>query len=315
MQIVENVLDHSPDPRGLVLTIGSFDGVHLGHRALLDRLVIEARGSGRLAGVMTLRPHPRQFFNPENAPNILTSDRQKARLLEEIGVDVLFFLPFNAAVAGLDRNAFLRDIVAGRCGARKLVVGHDFRFGRGARGTFEYLAETAPALGVAVCQIEPLFAGGQCVSSTIIRERILQGEMESVQALLGRRYAIEGEVVRGRGIGNRLGFPTANIMPHNSAMPAHGVYAAEVAVDGRRWMAAVNVGIAPTIRQEEMTVEAFLLDFHGDLVGKIIEVVFHKRLRPEKKFPSLEVLVDAIAADVASVRSHFAGAFPDIDPK
>jgi riboflavin kinase/FMN adenylyltransferase len=303
--IVENVLDHSPDPKGLVLTIGSFDGVHLGHRALLDRLVTEARQAGLPAAVMTLRPHPRQFFNPENVPNILTSDHQKARLLGEMGVDLLFFLPFDAAIANMDRSEFLDNIVVGRCGTRKLVVGHDFRFGRGAQGSFEYLAAAAPALGMEVCQIEPLFAGGQCVSSTVIRERILEGEVESVESLLGRRYAIEGEVVRGRGIGNKLGFPTANVLPHNSAIPAHGVYAAEALVDGQRWMAAVNIGIAPTIRQEEVTIEAHLLDFHSDLVGKVIEIVFHKHMRPEKKFASLDALIAGIAEDVAAVRSYF----------
>lgn len=306
MQIVENLLDHSPDPKAVVLTIGSFDGVHLGHRALLDRLVNKARQCSLPSAVMTLRPHPRQFFNPGNAPNILTNDHQKARLLEAVGVDTLFFLPFDASIASLDRAVFLKDIVVGRCRTRKLVVGHDFRFGKGAQGTFEYLAETAPGLGIEVSQIDPLFAGGQCVSSTIIRERVLQGEVESVEGLLGRRYAIEGEVLRGRGIGNQLGFPTANLAPHNSAIPAHGVYAAEAFVDGQRWMAAVNIGIAPTIRQEEVTIEAHLLDFQGDLVGKVIDVVFHKHLRPEKKYASLDTLITAIAEDVAAVRSYFA---------
>ena len=306
MRIVENVLENHPAPgEGVALTIGSFDGVHRGHRALLDRLNAEARQSGLPSAVMTLRPHPRQFFNPGNAPNILTSDAQKARLLEELGVDALFFLPFDASVANLDREAFLRDIVVGRCDARKLVVGHDFRFGRGAAGTFEYLLETAPGLGVEVCQIDPLFAAGQCVSSTIIRERILQGEVESVEEFLGRRYSIEGEVVRGRGIGHELGFPTANVAPHNSAIPAHGVYAAEALVDGTRWMAAVNIGIAPTIRQEAVTIEAYLLDFDGDLAGRVIEVIFHRRMRPEKKYPSLDALIAAIAEDVAQVRAYF----------
>jgi len=303
--IVENVLDRTPDPAGVVLTIGSFDGVHLGHRALLERLMQEARACGLPAAVMTLRPHPRQFFNPQNAPNILTSDHQKARLLEEMGLDLLFFLPFDAAIAGMDRFEFLEQIVVGRCGTRKLVVGHDFRFGKGAEGTFEYLVQVAPALGIEVSQIEPLFAGGQCVSSTVIRERILEGEVEFIEDLLGRRYAIEGEVVRGRGIGNKLGFPTANVMPHNSAIPAHGVYAAEAVVDGQRWTAAVNIGIAPTIRQEEVVIEAHLLDFDGDLVGKTIEVVFCRHMRPEKKFASLEDLIAGIADDVANVRAYF----------
>ena len=201
MQVVENVLRLENPVPNLSLTIGSFDGVHLGHRSLLAALFEESREAGGPSGVMILKPHPRQFFSPESAPNLLTCDTQQRRLLEEAGVDYLFILPFCASVACADRWDFLSGIVVGRCGTRRLVVGHDFRFGRGARGNYEYLLESAPELGLRVRQVDALVIKGQCVSSTLIRELVISGEMEQIPKWLGRRYAIEGTVVRGRGIG------------------------------------------------------------------------------------------------------------------
>ncbi len=305
MQVVENVLRLENPVPNLSLTIGSFDGVHLGHRSLLAALFEESREAGGPSGVMILKPHPRQFFSPESAPNLLTCDTQQRRLLEEAGVDYLFILPFCASVACADRWDFLSGIVVGRCGTRRLVVGHDFRFGRGARGNYEYLLESAPELGLRVRQVDALVIKGQCVSSTLIRELVISGEMEQIPKWLGRRYAIEGTVVRGRGIGAGIGFPTANVEPCNSALPAHGVYAAEVILDGTPRPAAVNIGIAPTIRQDEMTIEAHLIDYQGDLLEKTVEVVFHHRLRPEKKYPSVAELVRAIGDDVNTVREYF----------
>ncbi|MBW7865603.1 MAG: bifunctional riboflavin kinase/FAD synthetase [Candidatus Hydrogenedentes bacterium] len=310
MNTVANVLDSAPPPSPTALTIGSFDGVHLGHRRLLDALVEGASQRGLLPAAMTLDPHPRQFFAPHNAPNILTSNGQKARLLAAAGVQTHFVLPFDAQVARMEPECFVRDIVLGRCNARLLVVGHDFRFGRAAAGTHDYLQENADRFGLEVTQVEALVLGGQLVCSTFIRERILQGEVDALRAYLGRDYAIEGRVVSGRGMGAQIGYPTANIAPHNSAIPAHGVYAAETLVDGTAWPSAVNIGIAPTIRSEEVLIESHLLGYAGDLEGKTVEVVFHRRLRPEKKFPSLDALTAAIAADVEAVRAHFQGVNP-----
>jgi len=307
MQVVEDVRVFSEDLPGLCLTIGSFDGLHLGHRRIIDRLQAAARARGGTAALMTLRPHPRQFFAPESVPNLLTGDGQKERLLAELGVDVLFVLPFDASVANLPREQFLEDIVLERCRARHLVVGHDFAFGRGATGDYAWLAGQAPARGFTVEEVAPLIVGGERISSTLIREALLQGELEQAEGCLGRRYAIAGEVVRGRGVGVQLGFPTANIRPGAHVIPAHGVYAAEARFDGRRCIAAVNIGIAPTVRHEDITVEAFLLDFEGDIVGQSLELVFHRRLRPEVKFPDWEALKAAIAADVAAIRGYFAG--------
>lgn len=308
MNTVANVLESGSPSSPTALTIGSFDGVHLGHRRLLDTLVEGAAQRGLLPAAMTLDPHPRQFFAPHNAPNILTSNGQKARQLAAAGIQTHFVLPFDAQVARMEPEAFVRDIVLDRCNARLLVVGHDFRFGRAAAGTHEYLRENAARFGLEVMQVEALVLGGQLVCSTFIRERILQGEVDSLREYLGRNYAVEGRVVSGRGMGAQIGYPTANIAPHNSAIPAHGVYAAETLVDGTAWPSAVNIGIAPTIRSEEVLIESHLLGYAGELAGKTVEVVFHRRLRPEKKFPSLDALTAAIAMDVEAVRAYFRGA-------
>lgn len=305
MRLIEDVcLTREVFPE-VVLTVGSFDGVHLGHQQILNRVVGEARRRGGTAALMTLRPHPRQYFAPTHAPNILTQPGKKAELLAALGVDVLYILPFNAEIAGLEPERFLRDIVLGKCDAKKLIVGHDFAFGKGAVGNYEYLREVSPSLGLALEQVPPLIVEGERVSSTLIRERVLQGDLEQAERLLGRKYSIVGVVQRGRGIGKTLGFATANVAPEDSAIPMHGVYAGQAIVRGARYLAAVNVGIAPTIRHEHPMVEAHLLDFAEDIAGERLEVEFHKRLRPEAKYASREELVAAIASDVQTVRTHF----------
>lgn len=307
MKIIPDIRNSTEQFPNVVLTIGSFDGIHLGHRRIIDRLIADARAMDGIAALMTLRPHPRQFFSPGSAPNILTSDAKKEQLLAESGIDVLFVLPFNADVAGLDREDFVREIVVGRCAAKKLVVGHDFNFGKGAKGNFEYLQSVASQHGFTVEQAEALIIDGERVSSTLVREFVLQGELDHAERFLGRKYSILGEVITGRGMGRKLGYPTANIKPQNNAVPANGIYVAEAIVDGRRFMAAVNIGIAPTIRHEDVMVEAYLLDFDENLVGKTIELIFHTRLRPEKKFHSLEELIQAIDVDVQDTRRYFEG--------
>lgn len=307
MIIVDDVRAHDrPTFPHIVLTIGSFDGVHVGHRAILDRVRDEADAHGGTAAVLTLRPHPREYFTPHCAPNLLTAYDKKLELLAEAGVDVTFVLPFDAQTAALDRHVFLEDIIAQRCQARSLIVGHDFRFGRNASGDYDYLATTAPGLGLTVDQVPPLLIDGERVSSTLIRERILAGELDEAARLLGRPHSVRGEVQTGRGLGREFGFPTANVQPHHSAVPPHGVYAASLCHEGRAWPAAVNIGIAPTVPHAEPVIEVHILDYDGDLRNQIVEVVFYKRLRGEKKFPTLDALIAQIRSDVDSVRQYFA---------
>ena len=290
----------------VALTVGSFDGVHLGHRRILDAVVAAARAANGTAAVMTLKPHPREFFSPEHAPCVLTSFSKKMALFEEAGIDVVYVLDFDAGVANLERGEFLETIIRGRCRAKAIVVGHDFRFGKGATGDHDYLAKAGPRLGFAVSQVPPLFVDGERVSSTVVRERILEGDLTGAERFLGRKYSIMGEVIAGRGVGRSLGFPTANIHPGQHATPAQGVYAAEVVIEGQRCPAAVNVGIAPTVRHADIMIEAHLLGCQYDVCHKTIEIVFHKRLRPERKFPTRQALQRAIQTDVEAVKDYFA---------
>ncbi len=201
----------------------------------------------------------------------------------------------------------MRTIIHKTCHAKAVVVGHDCRFGRGAEGDITLLKRLGPEYGFTTEEVPPLIIDGERVSSTLIRERVLQGDLQGVERLLGRKYSIVGEVVTGRGLGQKFGFPTANVQPHHSAIPAQGVYIAEARVAGETIPAAVNIGIAPTIRQEDLTIEAHLLDFDEDLCGKEIDVIFHDRIRPEKKFGSVDELIAQIGRDVDTVRQYFHG--------
>ncbi len=303
MNVIDDVRTFDGRYPNLALTIGSFDGVHLGHRRILETLCAEARAADGAAAVMTMRPHPRRHFSPERAPNLLTSDAQKFRLFAQASVDAAFVLPFDATVAAMEPEAFLEEIVVQRCGATRLVVGHDFRFGKGARGDYDFLCAAAPAYGLRVQQIEPLLVDGERVSSTVIRECILEGDLTGAERYLGRKYAIEGAVRTGRGIGRKLGYPTANLHPGDYVIPAHGVYAARAYLGGESYVAAVNIGIAPTIRHEDTVIEAFLLDFSRNIEGQSIELEFHVHLRPERKFATTDALIDQIAKDVEDVRA------------
>jgi len=306
MDIVENVWDSlSGSYPKLVLTAGSFDGVHLGHRRVLSMVQDSAAELGGTSGLMTFQPHPREFFAPASAPNLLTPDAKKFELIEEAGVDVLFVLPFDARVASMGRREFVSEIVRGRCQAVRMVVGHDFHFGRDALGDYHYLKRVGPQMGFDVIQAPPLYIEGERVSSTAIRESVIQGDLNKTRLFLGRPYSIVGEVIAGRGVGHELGFPTANIAPYHTAVPAQGVYAAEVKIGNQMLPAAVNIGIAPTVRQETVLIEAHLIGFTGNLRGCRIEVTFHKRLRPERRFGSRTELSSAIAEDIAAVKSHF----------
>ena len=307
MKIYENLLAKTLDAKNLVLTIGSFDGIHLGHRRILDKVVETARADGGTPAVLTMRPHPREFFSPQNAPNLLTTEARKFAILESANIEAVCVLDFNAAVAAISAPEFVRTIIHETCHAKAVVVGHDCRFGRGAEGDITLLKRLGPEYGFTTEEVPPLIIDGERVSSTLIRERVLQGDLQGVERLLGRKYSIVGEVVTGRGLGQKFGFPTANVQPHHSAIPAQGVYIAEARVAGETFPAAVNIGIAPTIRQEDLTIEAHLLDFDGDLRGKEIDVIFHDRIRPEKKFGSVDELIAQIGRDVNTVRQYFNG--------
>ncbi len=306
MQIIEDVREAHAAFSNVVLTIGSFDGVHMGHQRVLDRVLRKAQEQNGMAAVLTMRPHPRELFTPNHAPNLLNSSQKKRQLFADAGIDVLFFLEFTPEVAGLDRNTFVEDILVCCCQPKTIVVGHDFCFGKDAAGDYDFLAAIGQSHGFDVVEVPAMMMDGERVSSTVIRERILQGDLEQAERFLGRKYSLMGNVISGRGMGAQLGFPTANVEPHHSAVPAQGVYIAEALIEGRAYPAAVNIGIAPTIRQEDIVIEAHLLDFHENIRNVDIEIVFHKRLRSEKKFNTHDGLIEQIKQDVALIRRYFA---------
>jgi riboflavin kinase/FMN adenylyltransferase len=306
MKIITDTDPVQPDLPHVVLTIGSFDGVHLGHQAILAQVVRAAHARGAAPAALTLRPHPRVFFSPDNPPLLLTSDAKKADLLSEAGMDLLFYLAFTEAIATLSPAEFVKQIIVEKCCACELIVGHDFRFGRNAAGDFQFLQKVASEYGLAVQEVEPVLVDGHRVSSTRIRQLLDEGDLDRVEALLGRPYSLRGEVVSGSGIGRKLGFPTANLAPHHTALPADGIYAAEAIMNGARHVAAVNVGYAPTVERNTRVVEAYLLDFNEDIVDQDMEIVFYKRLRAEKSFENHAALTAAIERDVDGVRAFFA---------
>jgi riboflavin kinase/FMN adenylyltransferase len=302
MLLLEHAHLARPQFQGSVATVGNFDGVHLGHRSLLRQVARRARELGVSSVVYTFHPHPLKVLNPSLCPPLLTSFEDRAALVAAEGIDALVWARFDRDYATQEPEAFARDTLAASLQARELWVGPDFVFGRGRRGSIAMLQEAGVALGFRVRVIEPLAAQGEAVSSTRIRQAVNEGDFETAERLLGRPYSLHGPVVHGEGRGRGLGFPTANVLPREECMPPPGVYAGWVLVEGVPRPAAVNVGPNPTFEGCENSVEAYLLDFSGDLYGREVELRFVSPLRGEVAFRSAEDLSRQIRRDVESVR-------------
>ena len=286
------------------VTIGNFDGVHLGHQALVAAAVERARSGGGVAVVLTFDPHPARVVSPGRAPAALSTPVQKEELLAELGVDRLAILPFDAEVAGLDPEAFARQVLVGALGARHVVVGESFRFGRRREGDARALAALGDRLGFAVLAVPAVLVGGEPVSSSRVRDALAEGDVRAARALLGRPHFVDAAVVRGDGRGRTIGVPTANLEPENEVLPARGVYAARCRVPGGRWSGAVvNLGHRPTFGGGPVTLEAHLLDFEGNLYDARVRLEFHARVRGEQRFDGASALVARIRQDVVEARA------------
>ncbi len=293
---------------GAAVTVGNFDGVHRGHQTLVAQAVARARESGGEAVVLTFEPHPARVLRPERAPAALSTLDQKEELLDGLGVDRLAVLPFDREVAALSPEDFARDVLAGALGARHVVVGASFRFGRRREGDAHRLAELGRALGFSVSALPPVLERGGPVSSSRVREELARGDLRAARDLLGRPYFVDASVVRGDGRGRTLGVPTANLEPENEVLPARGVYAGRCRTPGGGFHAAVvNLGERPTFGGGRVTVEAHLLDFDGDLYGARVRLEFHARLRDEERFAGTEALVARIREDVERARTLLPG--------
>jgi riboflavin kinase / FMN adenylyltransferase len=292
-----------------VVTIGVFDGVHAGHRAIVDRLTDAAREAGLPAVVVTFDPHPTAVVRPERQPATLTSVTRRADLLEELGVDAVLVLPFTAERSQQSPEDFVREVLVERLHASTVVVGSNFRFGHRARGNVDLLRTLGEQYAFVVDGLD-LVEG---MSSTVVRELLGSGDVEAAARALGRPYRIEGEVVRGDARGSKLGYPTANVQtPAGSAVPADGVYAGELIVDGEGHPAAISVGTNPTFNGTVRRIEAYVLDRDDlELYGKNVGVDFVARLRGMIRFDDVDALVAQMADDVERSRGILANHHPE----
>jgi len=292
----------------VALTIGNFDGVHLGHQAMLSELVRAARGLGLPACVLTFEPHPREFFAPDQAPVRLTSLREKIELLAARGIDRLHVCRFNYELAQVSAPQFIERVLVEGLGVRWLLVGDDFRFGARRAGNFVTLARAAPRFGFEVKAMESVILDGERVSSTAVRTALAAGDLARAARLLGRPYSISGRVVRGDGLGRKLGFPTANVQMKHNRPPLTGIFAVEVSgATDRVLRGAASLGVRPTVTERGRPVlEVHLLNFDGELYGEHLRVDFLHKLRDEEKYADLATLTRQIALDVENVSSYFA---------
>ncbi|MBQ5644324.1 MAG: bifunctional riboflavin kinase/FAD synthetase [Bacteroidaceae bacterium] len=303
MHIVTDILQY--DKRPCAATIGSFDGVHRGHIAMLGELRAAATAKGLPLMVVTFAIHPRMLFNEGSAPFLLTPTRKKLELLEAAGVDICVLLDFDHAMAAMSAQQFMNKILVERLGVQMLAVGYDHHFGRPAPGEeLEQYIEYGKEMGIEVFGTQPFNVDGTVVSSSVVRRALSEGDVAFAARLLGYNYSLSGSVVHGAGIGRVLGFPTANISATDKMqlLPADGVYEVDVCVDGERRQGVMNIGVKPTISGKERTLEVYIVDFNGDIYGNEITVEFVRRLRGEQSFENINALRFQIEVDVARVK-------------
>ena len=293
------------DSNGTVVTVGTFDGVHRGHWAVLQEIRLRAKETGRRSVLVTFHPHPLQILRPDEAPPLLTTPAEKKEILAETGLDYAVFLSFTHILAEYSPRRFVQEILLGRLGVQELVIGYDHGFGKGRSGDVLTLKDIGQDLKFTVDVVSPIRAGETPVSSTRIRNALLQGDVEEARAGLGRPYSIRGMVVRGEGRGRSLGFPTANLwVPANGKLiPPPGVYAVRAGLRAGLFGGALHIGPRPTFRGSPPTIELHLMDFDGDLYGEEIRVEFISLLRDVRPFASASALVEQLRADVDAART------------
>ena len=299
MEIVRGLESYPPDSPPSVVALGTFDGIHLAHQKILASATERARTLGVRALACTFDPHPLVVLQPGRPPIRITDLAETLTRIAAQGVDVAVVIAFTLEFSLIEPEAFVRDVLCGRLKAREVVVGFNHTFGHGARGNARLLAELAPKLSFAAHVMPPLSVDGVVVSSSAIRQALAQGDVVRARKFLGHPYTVRGRVLRGKGRGRQLGFPTANLKPECELILAPGVYAARASWEHGEAGAVVNVGVRPTFGEGEYWVEAYLLEFSDDLYDKLLTLAFLERIRPEQKFPDAESLRAQVAQDVA----------------
>ncbi|MCW9057271.1 MAG: bifunctional riboflavin kinase/FAD synthetase [Gammaproteobacteria bacterium] len=309
MELIRGLHNLHPRHRGCAATIGNFDGVHLGHQAVLGQLSERAAELGLPMVVVIFEPQPQEFFSPATAPPRLTRLREKLEALRRYAVERVLVLRFDARLAALSADAFIQRVLVDGLDVRYLVVGDDFRFGQGRAGDFRLLQETGAREGFQVVNMHTFAVSGGRVSSTRVRSALAQGDLETAEALLGRPYRISGRVAAGEQRGRTIGFPTANIHLHRHQSPLQGVYAVELfGLEQEPLPGVANLGRRPTVGGTRLQLEVHLFDFDREIYGRNVHVNFLRRIRDERTFESFDALRRQIDADAAQARAFFASA-------
>jgi len=303
MRILHSIAELKELPGPLFLAIGVFDGVHLGHQAVIRRAIEDAAKQNGTAVVVTFNPHPIRILRPDAAPLLLTANKHKAELIARLGVADLLIIPFTREFAALHAAEFIRQLKDAAQSLRGIYVGHQWSFGHQRSGNLELLQKLGDEWGFEEVGIPVVEVNGNVVSSTAIRQAVATGNLEAAETLLGRPYTVLGTVVEGDKIGRTIGFPTANLSVHNEQLPPDGVYAVQAAWNDQTISGVLNIGNRPTVSAGlKKTVEVHLLDFSGQLYGQDLEITFLKFLRGEMKFSGLDGLKSQIANDVLEAR-------------
>ena len=304
METLRSISELSKLPGPIFLAIGVFDGVHLGHQAVISTSTQHARAANGTPVVVTFDPHPEKILRPAAAPHLLTATRHKIGLIRNLGVGQLLIITFDKQFAATEPEDFAQQLAKHSKPLREICVGHEWSFGKNRRGNLELLKKLGAQSGFDVVGIPPVTVNGELVSSTTIRRAVEGGDLAKAAAMLGREYTVLGTVVRGDDLGRKIGFPTANLSAHNEQFPPNGVYLAEAILDGVVYRGVINLGYRPTVSRgkSERTLEIHLLDFERKIYGKDLEVRFMRYLRPEKKFESVEALARQIDLDVKQAR-------------
>lgn len=309
MEFIRSLKQLKPRHRGCVATIGNFDGVHLGHQSVFKQLMRKAEATGLPGVVISFEPQPLEFFNPSQSPPRLTRLREKLWVIKQLNVDRVLCLRFDARLAALDADAFVRQVLVNGLGVRHLIVGDDFHYGSQRSGNFSTLKAAGEQYGFELSRMETYQLDGARVSSTRVRAALDTGDMKLVKRLLGRPYTLSGRVAHGRQLGRQLGFPTANIHLHRKCAPIKGVFAVKVigAADEYEWPGVANLGVRPTVdgAGQRPVLEVHLFDFNKNIYHRQVEVELITKLREEQKFASLDALKAQIQQDSAQARALF----------
>lgn len=309
MRIIKDLSQIKEPLTNAVVTVGNFDGVHLGHREIFRRVKKAAADSGGVSVVVTFIPHPLKVLAPQKSPQLINTYAEKETLIEASGIDYLVEIAFDHRFASTTARDFVANILVGKLGMSKLIIGYDYAFGRNREGNVSLLTLLGDEFSFKVEELKPISNGSTIFSSTAIRKMIASGDVKGVVPLLGRHFSVGGTVVHGHNRGKGLGFPTANLETEKELLPKDGVYAVKVKVDEVFYAGACNIGTNPTFKNHALSFEVFLFDFEGDLYRKEIRVYFIDRIRDEKSFADVSSLQQAIADDIQRCRDILSKAF------